>query len=619
MKEIIQLSRMNGNKKFQIVLSLMVWAFSMAFLSTGVLAQDCTVNSGVEDTLCVNRRLFLDGGSSPDYTGNGNVHWTQLHGPSVHILDPYNLQTEVTGYVANTEYWFMISAKCADGVITTDSVWYYFKPITMSHAGPDLTGCPGLNTLTLQGNVPIPPEQGEWQIVGPSNGVTINDPNSYNSTLSLASGSCGATTLRWTITGTNSCYDYDDMVVYNIGGVTPVDAGARINLGGCYSSTTSATLGASQGGCGISGQSGVWTFISGPTIPVFGNRFSNTSSLSNLVEGTYIVLWSVSGPCANGTDYDTIVVAKALGSVTGASAGAAQVFCDTRLDFVLTGNSPIFAGDSGLWVQTGGHAGVTIADPKSAITGVTITNPTGTYTFSYTFRNSITGCSSSASTTITYNINPSLELYADPYLPCADSIATITYSIPTGNGSLEWRILSGPTNWFYTSFPTVWTAGTSGGEQKIYHLSGAGTYVISMRVVPGYGNICTSVSQDVSVTTSTEPSIANAGTNVILACNKDTAFLSGSNARPIGTWTVRPGAPSVPVFSDIHDRFATVTNLVAGLYRVRWVISGGPECPTEQDDMRIILADHTPSQADAGPDSTICHHFPLKMQGNLPG
>jgi hypothetical protein len=111
---------------------------------------------------------------------------------------------------------------------------------------------------------------------------------------------------------------------------------------------------------------------------------------------------------------------------------------------------------------------------------------------------------------------------------------------------------------------------------------------------------------------------ANAGTNVVLACNKDTAYLAGSAPHPMGTWTVRPGAPSVPVFSDIHDPSAVVTNLFPGRYRLRWVIEGGPTCDTRQDDMRIILADTIPSVADAGPDTSICHHFPYRMLGNPP-
>ena len=539
-----------------------------------------------------------------------------MRGPSVTIVDPYDLHTEVTGFVANTEYWFLISAKCRDGVLATDSVMYYFIPITTASAGPDLAGCAGTSVITLQGNEPGINEAGLWQVVGENNGVTIDNPTAWNSTVSLASGSCGLTVLRWTITGTNSCIDFDDMIIYHRGGVSPVDAGSTINVNGCYSTTTSTDLSASSGGCGINGQQGEWTFISGPSIPVFGNINSASSSLSNLVEGTYIVKWTVSGPCVNGSDYDTIVVAAPLGSVTSANAGSDQIFCDSRTSFTLIGNNPIFAGDSGLWEQTTSRSGVTIINPTSPVTAVNVTDPTGVYTFRYTIRNTTTNCSSSSSVTITYRDNPTITLTADPLIPCNDSLAIVTYNW-TGIGVVQWSLVSGPTNWLYNSFPTGWTNATS-SPQYIYNLSGTGTYMIRMRVFTGTGNGCTSVSEDIPVTTSKTPNGSNAGSDVVLPCDADTANLSGSTPDPLGTWSAGACCPTVPVFSDIHDPHAVVTNLVPGAYRLRWTVSGGPACPPVSDDMRIILADTIPSQAEAGPDTTVCHDFPLQLQGNSP-
>ncbi|MCX6304921.1 MAG: Ig-like domain-containing protein, partial [Bacteroidetes bacterium] len=618
MKQLLQLSGIIETRKFQIILTMAIWAFMMPLFNNEVRSQNCTVNAGIPDSICVNQPMLLHGNSSGLYqAGGGDIHWSQKSGPSVNIVSPYSFNTNVTGYVSNQVYWFYFSAKCLDGSLVYDSVWVKVKPITTSVAGTDLISCPGVNILTLNGNAPGAGESGLWQVVGTNHGVTINSPTSRNSTVTLAQNACGITTLRWTITGTNSCYDFDDMTVTNIGGVSPVTAGTPIIVGGCYTATTSATLNGSFGGCGISGQSGHWTFISGPSTPVFGNANSNSSSISNLVEGTYTVQWTVSGPCANGTATNTITVSHALGGVTGASAGGAQVFCDTRLNFVLTGNNPLYANETGTWVQTSGRPGVSIANPTNPITGVTITNPTGSYTFSYTIVNSLTGCSSSASTSVTYNVNPTISLDATPVLPCDDSIATITYSL-TGGGSLEWSIVSGPTNWYYPTIPTGWFAATT-SPQLIYHLSGDGTYVIRFRVVPGSGNACTTVTQEVSVTTSHSPTHANSGTPQILGCNITSTSMAGNFiSHGTGTWTFVSG-PSVPVFGDIHNPSSPISGLIPGRpYRLRWLVSGGPTCPTFQSDTRIIVANGAPSTAAAGPDSTICNYFPYRMLGNVP-
>ncbi|MFZ4521893.1 MAG: PKD domain-containing protein, partial [Bacteroidales bacterium] len=618
MKQFLPLSKIFGNRRFQICFTLTIWALWMSMFNSGVQAQNCTVNAGTPDSVCVNQTLQLHGNSSGLYTaGGGNIHWSQKSGPSVNIVDPYSFNTFITGYVANQIYEFYFSAKCADGSLVYDSVWVKIKPISKSLAGTDLISCPGVNVLTLNGNAPASGESGLWQVVGTNNGVTINSPTSNTSTVTLSPSACGVTTLRWTITGTNSCHDYDDMTITNIGGVSPVTTGGTINVGGCYSATTSANLNGSFGGCGINGQSGHWTFISGPSTPTFGNANSNSSSVSNLVEGTYTFRWTVVGPCASGTATTTVVVAHALGGVTGASAGAAQVFCDQRMSFVLTGNNPLYANETGTWVQTSARAGVSIANPTSPITGVTITDPTGSYTFRYTITNSVTGCTSSASTTITYNVNPTISLTADPFIPCDDSIATIDYTY-TGNGSIEWSIVSGPTNWYYTTIPTGWNPATT-SPQLIYHLSGDGTYVIRFRVAPGSGNSCVTVTQEVSVTTSHSPSTANSGTPQILGCNVTSTSMAGNFiARGIGTWSFVSG-PSVPVFADIHNPSSPISGLIPGRpYRLRWLVSGGPNCSSFQSDTRIIVANAVPSSADAGPDSTICSQFPYKMLGNVP-
>ena len=623
MKHVLRFAGIQGNKKFSIVLLLMTWAFLLPWFNQGVHAQNCTVNAGVNDSICPNQVLKLYGTSAGSYTGAGNIHWTQRSGPSVTITNPYDLNTTVTGYTSGGSYSFYLWAKCLDGTLVRDSVNVHIFDLTTADAGPDQYHCPGNGVITMAGNAPGVGQSGLWTVEGANNGVQIVSPTSPTTLINLLPGSCGITVLRWTIRGQYSCRSYDEVSITNLGGVTTVNAGPDQNIGGCYSLTTSTTLAASNGGCGYYGQSGYWTVVSGPNNPTFSNQASNTSSLSNLIQGTYTLKWTVSGSCANGSDLVVITVAPALGGVTGASAGGGQIFCDGRTTFTLTGNNPLNANETGTWLQTAGPS-ATINSPSTPITTVTVPPTTsGTYTFSYTILNTVTNCSSSASTSVVYNVPPTITLGGNIVLPCADSIATITYS-STGNGTIQYSIISGPTNWFYPSFPTPY-ADASYPTQEIYHLSKVGTYTIRFRITPGTGAACTTVSSDLTVTTSQLPESSNSGTPQILGCNITQTHLSGNIPKldkGTGYWTaVRwPGYPGgTPATMEDPTLYNTlISNLVPGIYRFRWTISNGIACPPVISDTRVIVVNAAPTQADAGFDSTVCYGSPFVLQGNAP-
>ena len=112
MRQFLQFTRKNGNIKFQIVFVLLIWTLMMPLFTTVVQAQNCTVNAGVDDSVCPNQQLQLHGVSAGLYTGTGNIHWTQKSGPSVTIVDPYNPETFITGYTSDGHYSFYLWAKC---------------------------------------------------------------------------------------------------------------------------------------------------------------------------------------------------------------------------------------------------------------------------------------------------------------------------------------------------------------------------------------------------------------------------------------------------------------------------------------------------------------------------
>ncbi len=410
-------------------------------------AQNCSLNAGVPATFCPDSQIPLIGGTAGTFVPN-SFYWTQVGGPSVIINDPTLPTSYVTGYMGGNSYTFRAYLTCGDGSIVFQDVIYTVKAVTPAMAGMDISACPG--TYSLSANNPGPGELGAWSVVGPNNGVTIVDPQDPNSSIILANGAGGVTTVRWTITNPSGCSTFDNIMVTNCGGVSPVNAGPNQTLGNCYSLTTQTCLNATPAGyCG----EGMWSVISGPNVPNFANSSAPNTCVTNLVEGCYMLRWTViNSTCMiNGNDIVEICVPPPTQDVTVATASS-QTFCDGRTSTVLYGSVPQFTNETVQWVQTGGPI-ATIVSPMTPVTEITGLDGMSTYTFSYTITNPVTGCSSSATATITFGVPGSMVniTTTDPIIKmCDDKTVTLTYT-QSGSGEVQWRVAASPTgiltNW----------------------------------------------------------------------------------------------------------------------------------------------------------------------------
>ena len=174
----------------------------LLFGADSLNAQSCTINAGIDQTICANDVFQLNGNSPDTYTEGPT--WTQIGGPSVVISDPSIDNPIITGFAGGNTYIFQLSAVCPNGDTPTQTVSFTVEPITIADAGVDLASCPDSSgSLVINANTPNNPgEIGVWSVSGGNGaGVTINQPNSPTSTISLPQASAGTTNLRWTITG----------------------------------------------------------------------------------------------------------------------------------------------------------------------------------------------------------------------------------------------------------------------------------------------------------------------------------------------------------------------------------------------------------------------------------
>ena len=592
-------------------------------------AQNCSVNAGINETICVNDGSFTLSGSSAGLIQSGPV-WSQVAGPSVIIDDPNDPNSSITGLIGGNVYTFRFSANCTDGSTQFQDVDITVEPITIADAGSDVTSCPDTSgTVSITGNTPLNPgETGMWSIDGANNaGVTINSPNAATTTLDLAETRAGTTTLVWTITGPDYapgqfCESSDTITITNFGGEQPVSAGANQTLDNCYTVTQSTNLNASFGGNNINGQQGTWSFVSGPSTPSFSNANSNTSNVSNLIEGTYVLRWTVAGPCVSGQDTVTITVDEATQDISNASVQENNIrFCDPSITTTtLVGSQPEFSGETVQWTQTGGPAASILNDMNSTtqISGLVSPN---TYTFEYTITNSVTGCFDTETVTIRYSVNPitiTANGGADITAACGQSQVDIPFTT-TGNGGNTFAIVSGPSG---STLVDPNDFNNTGSSPVIIDFDVEGTYTVLLRrAVSGSVQTGCEVGTDaINVTISLNPTSANAGTGQVLACNVTSTSLAG-NAVSTGNslWSQISG-PNTATIINPFDQTTPVSGLIPGEYIFQYSISGGNACsPSAESTVSVVVSSDAPISTDAGPDQPlVCFGAPVLLAAQDP-
>ncbi|UTN02775.1 gliding motility-associated C-terminal domain-containing protein [Flavobacterium bizetiae] len=592
--------------------------FILLVYTTTSYGQNCSVNAGILNvTICETDALVLTGNNPSPIIGN--VLWTQISGPTVVINSPNNPSTTVSGYTGGNSYIFRYSATCGDGVLTYQDKVVNVQPITIANAGGNITSCPNSSgTLTITANTPQNTgETAYWEIVGANNaGVVINFPNLPTSTITLPQTSCGTTTLQWVIEGPEyaagqRCRTTSQITVTNYGGVKPISAGPDQTLSNCYTTTQTTKLAGTYGGCGLNGQNGQWTFVSGPNTPTIANPNANDTQVSNLTEGTYTLRWNVTGPCASGNDLVTIVVPPATQDVTTLPGGDENIFfCDSSINQVtLIAQTPLYAGETVQWTRIEGDPSAVIVSPNNPTTLVTNISDAGDpYRFRYTLTNSNTGCVFTKDYVVQFN-SATRTILANNGDDLVGSCNATVFTIPltvTGTGYNQYRIVSGPSTSPLGPFPT---ALTDIGNSLTLTLTTSGEYIVEfIRKQDGSLPIgCDYGFDTLNILVSGEPTPSNAGSNVSLPCGDTATVLSGvMTDEGLHFWSQLSG-PNDAVIADIFSVDTQVTGLIPGSYVFEYITKGGgSKCGFSVSTVTIYVSASTLGITDAGPDQVVC-------------
>lgn len=602
------------------------------FSALGAYGQNCTVNAGVNTTICPGGEFKLLG----EFSGliSTNPVWTQLSGPSVTLsattIAGSKATAIVTGYATDVNYVFRISAKCTDGSLVYQDVTYVVSSLGTATAGTAGYACPG-TPYQLQGSALGPGETGKWTItsgaVGNATDPTFNNDAIPNAQVTFQERADARDyTFTWTVsktTGTSTCTSTASVVITNLGTQT-VKAGDEIKRS-CYNVTTSAQLSGSFAGTNATyGQSVLWTVVSGPSVPTFNSTTIRNPNVTNLIAGTYVFRYTVTGPCKSGTDLVSVIVAPATQNIVNAGGGT-QTYCDNRTTVLLTGPKALYNGETVMWSKGTGAAATTITNPTSnstTVTGLSGANGTSA-SFTYTITNANTGCVSTGTYKIEYKAPPTIAIsnISPVLITCGTTQVAINYTVGNGTGT-EYALISAPTGSGrqsqmgglnnYVGAPSSGTMLT--GFDKI------GTYVLRYRRNTDNGNGgCSDAYTDVTVVASSAPTAANAGTNQVLACNVFNTNLAGNIPTVgIGKWSQVSGPNTANIVNPFLNNTA-INGLISGKYTFRWIISGGDgACSNEQRDVDVTVSSQTPTASVVGSNAIVCNSTPIYLTGNTP-
>jgi uncharacterized repeat protein (TIGR01451 family) len=240
--------------------------------------------SATATELCLYDPMTLEGNTPTVGTGI----WTQISGTHVNILNPTSPVTDVLGVVADTyEFvWTITNGTC---LASADTVQIVVNPIpSQALAGPDQELCDA-TSATLDGNSPTGGSIGTWTLYDGPTAVTFDDPTNPAATVSnLSPGDPNKYVLVWTHSQ-GICTKSDTMNILTWSQPSIAVAGQDQVL--CNAATT--TLSANLPTIGT----GKWTLASGPNHAVIADPDTNVTDVSNLINGDYYFVYTVThGP-----------------------------------------------------------------------------------------------------------------------------------------------------------------------------------------------------------------------------------------------------------------------------------------------------------------------------------
>ncbi|MGC4034414.1 MAG: PKD domain-containing protein [Chitinophagaceae bacterium] len=595
-------------------------ADSVTITVNGVLNQTPVANAGANQTITLpTSTVTLDGSASSDPDGTiASYAWTKVSGPtSGTITSGSSATTTVTGLAQGT-YVFSLTVTDNGNITATDEVTITVNAtankLPVANAGANQTISLPTNSVTLNGSASSDADgtiaSYAWtKVSGPTSGTITSATAASTTVTGLAQGTY---IFKLTVKDNSggSAADSVTITVNAAANQAPVaNAGANQTITLPTSTVTLNGTGSSDADGTIA--SYAWTKASGPTSGTITSVTSGTTTVTGLVQGTYVFQLTVKDNAgATATDNVTITVNAAANQSPIANAGANQTITLPTNSVTLNGSAssdPDGTISTYTWSKASGPATGTISNTANATT--TATNLVqGVYVFKLTVKDN-SNATASDSVIITVNAAPNQA-------PVANAGANQTITLPTNtvtiNGSASsdadgsiasytWTKVSGPTSGTITSATSATTTVTGLAQ---------GTYVFLLTVKDDDGATAT---DNVTITVNAAPNqapVANAGINQTITLPINTVTLDGTASSDADgsivsyTWTKTAGGTAT--IANATGSTTSVTNLQAGQYTFQLTVKDD-DGATATKTVRVTVLNATDQDpvADAGQAQTI--------------
>lgn len=357
---------------------------------------------------------------------------------------------------------------------------------------------------------------------------------------------------------------------------TTSNAGSNIVL--C--SGTSTTLAANTAIIGT----GTWSRISGPNTPSFSNVNSNTTTISGLTNGTYVLEWKIS-TSASGNPPSCAVSTSNINLVVGAPTITSTSPASTCNPGTATLGAVASAGTINWYsASTGG---------SSLGTGNSFTTPSLSSTTTYYVDATGGGCTSASRTAVTATVLPNNTITltstagTDAQSKCINAALTnITYTTTGATGASVSGLPSGVSSSWSSNMLTI--SGTP---------SVAGIFNYTINLTGGCGTITKTgtitVNQaNVGTVTGTTASICVGASSTYTATS---VYLAGGT----GAWS-----SSNTTVASVNASSGVVTGVGAGTATITYTITGG--CGGTVSSAKSITINSLPSLTNITGNTTVC-------------
>lgn len=591
------------------------WTFATVKITVNPGAgpnQNPTANAGGD--IIINQpatTATLNGSASFDPEGKmASYAWTRLTGPAGgNITNAASASTPVTGLGLGV-YTFRLVVKDTDGLSDDDTVKLTVNEPNKSgipNAGTDIVLSLPTNNTTLNGSASVDPDGSiskyEWtRLTGPTT-YTIVSPNS--AITALTGLVQGVYTFKLTVWD-NLWVPTTDAVMVTVSAATgnqapTANAGANITLTLPANNTTLNGSGSTDPNGNIS--SYAWTRISGPTQHTLGNAGAASTTLSNLVAGTYAFRLLVTD--AGGlTDDDTVLV-----TVNGPANQPPAANAGADITITLPANSLTLNGsgssdldgtiNSYAWSRIGGPTQHTLADAAAVSTELS-NLVQGTYAFKLVVTDN-GGLTDNDTIVVTVKPAPVNQP------PVAKAGTDITITLPVDNTTLDGTASADPDgtinsySWTWLSGPAQYALANSGAASTALSNLVAGTYTFQLTVTDNDGQTHT---DDISVivkpaATVNQPPVANAGADISLNLPANNTTLNGAGSADTDgnisdwSWTKITG-PANYNLSATNIASPALTGLELGTYTFELTVTDN-DGATGKDTVTVIVNPQPPT------------------------